>query len=73
MRTNCVCFVLLVAGLAAGQAAENLSTTNSTAASPKLPYRPSLDVSSMDTSVDPRAPLLSILLWRLEESQSHSS
>jgi putative endopeptidase len=50
MRTACVCSVLLVAVWAAGQTAENVSTTNS---APKLPYRPSLDVTSMDKSVDP--------------------
>jgi endothelin-converting enzyme/putative endopeptidase len=48
-----VCFVLFVAVLAAGQGAVNVSTTNSAAAAPHLPYRPSLDVSSMDKSVDP--------------------
>ena len=55
MRTCCVCFVLFVAVLAAGQGAENVSTTDSAASAPRLPYRPSLDVSSMDKSVDPCA------------------
>jgi endothelin-converting enzyme/putative endopeptidase len=50
MRTACVPFVLLVAVWVAGQTAENVSAANP---SLKLPYRPSLDVSSMDKSVDP--------------------
>jgi len=53
MRTCCVCFVLFVAVLAAGQEAVNVSTANSAPSAPRLPYRPSLDVSSMDKSVDP--------------------
>ena len=53
MRTCCVCFVLFVAVLAAGQGAVNVSTTNSAPSAARLPYRPSLDVSSMDKSVDP--------------------
>ena len=51
MRTGCVCFVVLVSVLAAAQTAESVSPTNS--APPKLPYHPSLDVSSMDRSIDP--------------------
>ena len=53
MRTACVCFVLLMAMGAAGQTAESVSTANSAPSSPKLPYHPSLDVTSMDRSVDP--------------------
>ena len=54
MRTACVCFVLLMAMGAAGQTAENVSTANSApSSSPKLPYHPSLDVTSMDRSADP--------------------
>jgi putative endopeptidase len=53
MRTACVCFVLLMAMGAAGQTAESVSTANFAPSSPKLPYHPSLDVTSMDRSVDP--------------------